>query len=112
MDYHGNDIYCDVLLKGEADLNVVYENDDVLAFYHTNPYWPVHIIVIPKAHVPSLTDLGDCKQDILHKVLAVVQRVSQKVSNENGAASVLTNLGEYQHSKHLHFHVYFGDPQK
>ena len=47
------------------------ETGEVLAFHHTRPFWPVHIVVIPKTHVPSLIDLGDTDEVLLHKVLAV-----------------------------------------
>lgn len=111
MDYDGNDFYCDIALKGLVDLAVEYEDDDILAFHHTRPFWPVHIVVIPKEHVPSLIDLGEFDQTILHKLLVVVQMLAKKVNEEHGAARVLTNLGEYQDSKHLHFHVNSGDPR-
>ena len=82
----------------------------MLAFRHTRPFWPVHIVVVPKAHVPSLIDLGEHGDALLHKVLAVVRRVADQVAREHGACRVLTNLGRYQESKHLHFHVNSGEP--
>jgi histidine triad (HIT) family protein len=109
MDYQGNDFYCDIALKGLVDLEIEYEDEEVLAFHHTNPFWPVHIVIIPKAHVPSLIDLGDYDETLLLKVLSVVQMIAKKVTTQQGAARVLTNLGGYQDSKHLHFHVNSGD---
>ncbi len=105
-----SDFYCDEALSGNTPVDVVAETDTVLAFHHTKPFWPVHIVVVPKVHVPSFTDLGDCDMSTVHDVLAVVRQVAQKVESERGAARVLTNLGDYQDSKHLHFHVNFGDP--
>ena len=100
-----NDFYCEEAISGNTPIDVVMETEDVLAFHHTKPYWPVHIVVVPKAHVPSLTDLGDYSEEILIKVLAVVRQVANNIEQEYGACRVLTNLGEYQDSKHLHFHV-------
>ena len=105
-----NDFYCDEALSGRTPIQIVEETDDVLAFYHTRPFWPVHIVVIPKQHVPSLIDLGDFDQSQVHKVLSVVQSIAERVTNEYGACRILTNLGQYQDSKHLHFHVSFGAP--
>jgi histidine triad (HIT) family protein len=110
MDAMGDDFYCEQALSGRVPLRVVDETDDVLAFHHTRPYWPVHIVVVPKKHVPSLIDLGDADETLLHEVLAVVRRVAEQVLREHGAARVLTNLGRYQDSKHLHFHINAGDP--
>ena len=70
----------------------------------------MHIVVIPKVHVPSLVDLGGADEGILADLLAVVREVAAEVSTLHGAARVLTNLGAYQDSKHLHFHVNWGDP--
>ena len=104
------DFYCDEALSGRTPVDVVMETDDVLAFHHTRPFWPVHIVVVPKTHVPSLIDLGGADETLLHKVLTVVRRVADQVTREHGACRVLTNLGRYQDSKHLHFHVNSGDP--
>jgi len=105
-----SDFYCDEVLSGRTAVKVVAETDDVLAYHHTRPFWPVHVVVIPKRHVPSLTDLGDADEELLHELLAVVRAVASEVEREHGAARVLTNLGEYQDSKHLHFHVNSGEP--
>jgi histidine triad (HIT) family protein len=105
-----DDFYCDEALSGRTPVTVVMETDAVLAFHHTRPFWPVHIVVIPKKHVPSLIDLGDADERLLHDVLAVVRKVADQVMREHGACRVLTNLGRYQDSKHLHFHVNSGEP--
>ena len=103
-----SDFYCDEALSGRTPIDVVMETDEVLAFRHTRPFWPVHIVVVPKRHVPSLIDLGGASESLLHAVLAVVRRVAEQVTREHGACRVLTNLGRYQDSKHLHFHVNCG----
>jgi histidine triad (HIT) family protein len=105
-----SDFYCDEALSGRTPIDVVFENDEVLAFHHTRPFWPVHIVVVPKRHIPSLIDLGDADETVLHQVLAVVRQIAGQVTREHGACRVLTNLGAYQDSKHLHFHVNSGDP--
>ena len=105
-----DDFYCDEALSGRTTVRVVVETDEVLAFHHTRPFWPLHIVVVPKRHVPSLTDLGDHDPTIITTVMDVVRSIAAEVEREHGAAAVLTNLGAYQDSKHLHFHVSSGDP--
>jgi histidine triad (HIT) family protein len=105
-----NDFYCDEALSGRTPVVVVAETEHVLAFHHTRPFWPVHIVVVPKAHVPSLTNLGEFDETTVHRVLAVVRKVAAAVEAQHGACRVLTNLGAYQDSKHLHFHVNSGEP--
>jgi histidine triad (HIT) family protein len=105
-----DDFYCEQALSGKTPVDVVAETEGVLAFHHTRPFWPVHIVVVPKRHIPSLTDLGDADIDAVHRVLAIARTVAAQVTAEHGAARVLTNLGAYQDSKHLHFHVSSGEP--
>ncbi|MEM1451559.1 MAG: HIT domain-containing protein [Planctomycetota bacterium] len=106
-----DDFYCDEVLSGKTEVEVVAETDTVLAYHHTRPFWPVHIVVIPKRHVPSLTDLGDAPEGLLGELIEVVREVARGVEVQHGAARVLTNLGAYQDSKHLHFHVNSGEPR-
>ncbi|MFH1845532.1 MAG: HIT domain-containing protein [bacterium] len=105
-----DDFYCDEVLSGKVSVRIVHETEDVLAYHHTRPYWPVHIVVIPKRHVPSLVDLGTEDPAILTNLLGVIRDVADRVLAEYGACRVLTNLGRYQDSKHLHFHVCSGEP--
>jgi histidine triad (HIT) family protein len=101
-----NDFYCDEVLSGKTNVKNVFENENVLAYHHTRPFWETHIVVIPKTHVDSLLTVD---KDLLAELLDVVKTVAAQVMAETGAARVLTNLGEYQESKHLHFHVSSGD---
>jgi len=101
-----NDFYCEEVLSGKTAVNTILETDNVLAFRHTQPFWETHIVVIPKTHVGSLLSIKD--EELLLELLEVVRKVAATVVNECGAARVLTNLGTYQESKHLHFHVNSG----
>ena len=103
------DFYCDEVLSGHTPVQKVLETERVLAYHHTRPYWPVHIVVIPKRHVASLL-APDLDDDLLLELLGVVRQVAAQVLAEQGACRVLTNLGRYQDSKHLHWHVSAGEP--
>ena len=109
--YSGDDFYCDQALGGAVHIDVVVDTEDVLAFHHTRPCWPIHILVVPKLHVPSLTDLGGAPPDIIAKVMKGGRTIATDVEAEHGACRVLTNLGRYQDSKHLHVHVNSGLPR-
>jgi histidine triad (HIT) family protein len=104
-----DDFYCDNVLNGEIKVDKVYETDNVLAYHHTRPFWQTHIVVIPKRHISSLLTLESSDDALLLELFEVIKSVADSVVAEKGAARVLTNLGEYQDSKHLHFHVYSGD---
>ncbi|MDQ0268310.1 HIT domain-containing protein [Cytobacillus purgationiresistens] len=102
------DFYCDQVLNGKTEVQKLYETENVLAYYHTKPFYPVHIVTIPKQHIDSLLTIED--HPLLIEMLEVIKKVAAQVTEENGAARVLTNLGNYQDSKHLHWHIVHGEP--
>jgi len=104
------DFYCDEVLSGHTQVRKVIETPNVLAYHHTRPYYPVHIVVIPKKHIASLLTLEASDAELLAELFDVIQQVASAVVSEHGACRVLTNLGQYQDSKHLHWHVAFGQP--
>lgn len=101
------DFYCDEVFSGKTPVDKVLETQNVLAYHHTRPFWETHIVVVPKEHVSSLLTLDD--NGLLTELFEVIRKVAAEVTAGKGAARVLTNLGGYQDSKHLHFHVYSGD---
>ncbi|MGO9876372.1 MAG: HIT family protein [Acidimicrobiia bacterium] len=102
-----SDFYCEQVLNGRLEVDVVHEDEHVLAYHHTRPFFSdVHIVVVPKVHVSSLLD--PAAEPLLPHLFGVVRSVAAEVLAEYGAARVLTNLGDYQDSKHLHWHVYAG----
>ena len=106
--YGGDDFYCDVAIPRSQDLDVVHEDPLVLAYHHTRPFWEVHVVVVPKRHIGSLTTVTAEHEADVRALAAVVQTVAAEVERQHGAAAVLTNLGVYQDSKHLHVHVHSG----
>ncbi len=106
--YTGNDFYCDEVLSGRRAVQIVAETENILAFHHTRPSYPAHIVVIPKQHIDSLLSLDIPNQPLLVELMAVVQQVAQSVVDEHRACRVITNIGTYQDSKHLHWHVIAG----
>ncbi|MBZ0291203.1 MAG: HIT domain-containing protein [Anaerolineae bacterium] len=101
-----SDFYCDEVLSGHTPVEKIIETERVLAFYHTRPFYPVHIVVIPRQHIDSLLTLQD--DTLLAELFRVIQQVAAQVVAEQGTARVVTNLGDYQESKHLHWHIISG----
>ncbi len=110
--YAGTDFYCAVALPNIRALDLVHDGDAVFAYHHTRPYWPVHIVVVPKRHVASLTTLAATDEPLIRELLGVIREVAAAVERDHGSATVVTNLGAYQDSKHLHFHIASGEPAR
>ena len=106
------DFYCEEVLSGKTKVEKILETENVLAYYHTRPFWETHIVVIPKKHISSLLTLEKSDENLFLELFAVIKEVSAKIVKEKGAARVLTNLGKYQDSKHLHFHINSGNQLK
>lgn len=105
--YDGNDIYCDLIIPHKLPVKIIKETNNIMAFYHTKPYWPVHIVVVTKQHIPSLLEL---ESELARELLEVVKELATEVKDKHGACRVLTNLGDYQDSKHVHVHISSGQP--
>jgi len=102
------DFYCEEVLSGKIRVEKVKETLNVLAFYHTRPYWETHIVVIPKRHLESLLTVDVEDHDLILELLSVIKEVAAEVLKIKGGARVLTNIGKYQETKHLHFHINSG----
>lgn len=103
-----SDFYCDEVLSGKTPVERVMETSEVLAFHHTKPSYPVHIVVIPKKHIASLIDIESEDESLMLGMMAVIRQVAKQVLESHGACRVVTNLGAYQDSKHLHWHIISG----
>lgn len=103
------DFYCEEVLSGKTKVERILETENVLAFQHTRPFWETHIVVIPKQHISSLLTLEEADSQLFLELFEVIKTVAAKVVDEKGAARILTNLGKYQESKHLHFHINSGE---
>ncbi len=100
-----SDFYCDEVLSGRTRVDVISETANVIALNHTKPSYPIHIVVIPKKHIPSLTTADDEDWSAVVETLQVVRDVARDIEVEHGKCSIITNLGQYQESKHLHWHI-------
>lgn len=106
-----SDFYCEQIFSGKVRVKKVIETESVLAYYHTKPQWPIHIVVVPKKHIESLLQL-ETDDSVLPELLKIIKEVAFQITSKFGSCRILTNLGEYQDSKHLHFHVSSGKERK
>ncbi len=67
------DWYCEDVLSGKLDVQRVYEDDHVLAFHHPRPAAEIHVVVVPKSHVPSLLDEAALDGDLLSSMVRAIQ---------------------------------------
>jgi histidine triad (HIT) family protein len=102
---HVCDFYCNKILNGQLDIDVYFENEQVLAFHHSNPIWEHHIVLLPKRHIESLITLTETDDNLLLELMRTARTIAGDFMTRFGACRVYTNLGAYQSSKHLHWHI-------
>lgn len=102
------DFYCEEALSGKTKVQVVYESAYVLAFHHTKPTYEKHIVVIPKKHIHDLSQVSDADLVIVNEILKVARDILKTIDFKKSGARVITNLGVFQDTPHLHFHVIAG----
>jgi histidine triad (HIT) family protein len=100
------DEYCELIIPGKVTINKIIDTKSVLAYHARKPLWPIHIIVIPKQHITSLLDFEKLDKQLIVDIMKAVTKVAQEISAKYGQCKVMTNVGEYQHIKHLHWHIY------
>jgi histidine triad (HIT) family protein len=104
-------IFCRIA-RGEIPSKKVYEDEDVVAFHDVRPQAPVHLLVIPREHVPTLYDAGMTQQRALARMLAIAGELARKEGATDGFRTII-NTGRVGHQEvyHLHMHILGGpDP--
>jgi len=101
------------IIRREIPANIVYEDDQAIAFKDVNPVAPTHILVIPKKPIPKLDEATLEDQLLLGHLLLTVQKVAQQVGLTNGYRIVINNGDDGgQTVDHLHFHLLGERPMK
>lgn len=104
-------LFCHIV-EGKIPASKVYEDDEMLAFDDISPQAPMHVLIVPKAHIPTANDLT-AEHDALVGAMA---RRAAAIARERGYAAsgyrtvINCNAGAGQSVFHLHMHVLGGRP--
>ncbi len=101
-------IFCKIA-AGEIPSRKVYEDETVLAFHDLEPQAPVHVLVIPKAHIASAQEITPENSGVVAHIFEVIAKLSGELGLEKGFR-VVNNCGPdgKQSVQHLHFHLLGG----
>lgn len=102
-----DDFYCREIISGKLEVDIIFESELVMAFYHTDPYFERHVVIIPKAHIESLSsypNTNELNSDVFNAFKLVTEEFEQKY----GGCRISSNIGDYQSTKHLHWYVHHG----
>jgi histidine triad (HIT) family protein len=90
LQNEANCIFCKIV-RGEIPAKKVYEDDEVIAFNDIRPQAPVHILLVPKAHLATLYDALPAHQSALGKMLAVAGRLAREAGAVDGFRTIINN---------------------
>ena len=103
-----NCLFCKIA-AGQIPSKIVYQDDDVVVFEDINPQAPQHVLIIPRRHIASVSDLTAADGTVLASIFLAAQKVARDLNLERGYRLV-TNSGPDggQAVFHLHFHLLGG----
>ncbi|NIO39787.1 MAG: HIT domain-containing protein [Burkholderiales bacterium] len=102
-------IFCKIV-RGDIPSSKVYEDDEILAFHDINPAAPVHFMIIPKKHIPSLSDAQEEDQGVLGRIMVMTGQLARAQGSTSGFRTIV-NTGSVgrQDVYHLHVHILGGE---
>jgi histidine triad (HIT) family protein len=101
-------VFCKIV-RGEIPSRKVYEDDEIFAFHDIDPVAPVHFLLIPREHVPSMAELEPRHVGVLGRMMVIAHRLARGQGSAEGFR-IIANTGRIgrQDVYHLHLHVIGG----
>ena len=102
-------IFCKII-AGEIPSDIVYQDEEVIAFRDINPLAPTHLLIIPKKHIPSLTHLSEAESPLIGHMVNIANQLAKKEGIAEKGYRLTINCGEQggQLVPHLHMHLLGG----
>jgi histidine triad (HIT) family protein len=102
-------IFCQIV-AGKIPSDIIYQDQEIIAFRDINPQAPVHLIIIPRKHIPSLTQLSPADLNLIGKMVAIANQLAEKEGVAEKGYRLAINCGEEgrQAVPHLHLHLIGG----
>lgn len=102
-------IFCKIV-DGEIPADVVYQDEAVLAFRDINPQAPTHLLIIPRQHIATMTDLDEAHKDVVGRLFLVARDLAGEEGIQDDGYRVVMNCGAKagQTVYHIHLHLLGG----
>jgi histidine triad (HIT) family protein len=102
-------IFCKII-AGQIPGKIVYKDDKVVAFNDIHPLAPVHILIVPRRHIASLTDVKGADTDLMGHMVVVATKLARENVIDRDGYRIVVNAGEHgtQIVPHIHLHLLGG----
>jgi histidine triad (HIT) family protein len=108
MSADPNCIFCKIV-AGQIPAKKVFEDDELLVFHDIHPWAPVHVLVVPKTHIATLSEVGPEHAGMLGRMLGLAPKLMAQLGVSGGFRTVInTGPDGGQEVYHLHMHVMGG----
>lgn len=102
-------VFCDIA-AGKIPSDIIYQDEDFVAFRDIHPLAPVHIVIIPKAHISSLAEVGERQEGLMGRLVLLAAKLAGKEGIADRGYRLAINCGPEggQVIPHLHMHLLGG----
>ncbi|MGJ7044030.1 histidine triad nucleotide-binding protein [Thermoanaerobacterium thermosulfurigenes] len=102
-------IFCKIINR-EIESKIIYEDDYVVAFPDINPQAPVHLLIVPKAHIDSPLDIDERNKELVGHVYVIAKKLAKRYGIDSKGYRIVSNCGDDggQTVHHIHFHLLGG----
>ena len=98
------------IINKEIEANIIYEDNEVLAFEDINPQAPTHILIIPKKEIPTINDIENEDASLIGKLVLIAKNIAQEKGIDSSGYRLVMNCNEDggQTVFHIHMHLIGG----
>ena len=102
-------LFCKIINK-EIESEMLYEDNEMVAFSDINPQAPVHVLIVPKKHISKVSDLNEENKDITSKLIFLANKLAGDLQIKDDGYRLVFNCGAKagQEVLHLHLHLLGG----
>jgi histidine triad (HIT) family protein len=106
-------LFCKII-KGEIKADIVYQDNEVMAFKDAHPIAPVHILIIPIKHIQSIAEIQDEDAELMGKLIITAKKIADDLNISKDGYKLLFRVGKWggQEIEHIHLHLIGGAEMK
>ncbi len=100
----------DKIINKEIPAEIVFENDEVLAFKDINPQAPIHVLFIPKVRINTINDIQDVQAELMGQLFLAARDYAKQIGEDENGYRVVMNCNKNggQEVYHIHLHFFAG----
>ena len=104
----------EMILSGEIESDIIYEDEQIFAIHDINPVAKVHILIIPKKKIPTINEISDEDGDLLANMFICAKNLAKKYQIDQSGYRLLFNTNDdaMQTVFHIHLHLIGGEKLK